>query len=349
MTMPVGNAPDGAYVLGTVDGSQTDWDADGVAIRSHIRGKALPGFETAQNSWFDNLIGTITGGSFFNFGGLSTWSSALTTKVDQTKASLEYEVPRLDNRIDQLANGETIYLFTSHGTFTKPAGATRIGIGLVGGGDGGWGGAKQSSPQAVANGGTSGGYIFKWFDTELVPASLAVTIGGAGTGGPGRPEGLSSTYGGPQAGTSGLTTSCGSVLASIENGLGLIISEEGILSAPLSAPGSGGAGGSQGNGSAGGSTGWKNGGSGGTNSIKNGTVGQSVDLIAGDPFSGGGGGGGGYSGTGASFNLGYRGSNGGWPGAGGGGGGSCDAWSGASSGAGGNGAAGAVRIIVKYS
>lgn len=342
MTTPGGSAPDGAYVVGSRYGQ--DETADGVNAK--IRGKALGGFQNAQSGFhggfLGGLIGALTQGLHFNLGGLSTWGGGVVAGIEETKASLEFEVPRLDNRIDKLANGDSVYLYTSSGgTFTKPTGAKRIGVAVIGGGDGGFGGSKGAFTP-WANGGTNGSYLFKWFDAAEVPASVSVTLGTPGTGGPGRPSGLGNggTF---QAGGQGTTTRFGTLLTSVENGIGAILAEEGILSAALSAPGSGGHGGIEDApaGAPGGSTGWKSGGAG--SSTGQGGTGQSITTTN-DPFSGGGGGGGG----GGTSTGGFRGGNGGWPGGGGGGGGSTNSTISYVSGAGGNGAAGAVRIIVKY-
>ena len=358
MTSPDNATPTVSYTKSTVHTLQ---DVDQAALAGQKNADMRGWAESARGNLFTNLlggflgigdflstiVGAFTGGLFFDLGGASTWGTGLTTKVDQTKASLEYEVPRLDNRIDQLANGDSIYTFTSSGTFTKPPNAKRIGIGVIGGGDGGYGGPKADTGRAP--GGTNGSYVFKWFDAALVPSSLAVTIGAAGSGGPGRTTGLG-TNGPAQAGSQGTATTVGSLLTSLNNGLGIIVSEEGILSAALTAPGSGGSGGEATSGTtaglAGGSTGWKSGGAG--SSTGQGGTGQSIDIDAGDPFSGGGGGGGGASVLSVVYS-GFRGGNGGWPGSAGGGGGAGSSHSSASSGAGGNAAAGAARIIVKYS
>lgn len=94
MTVPIGDAPEGAYVVGTVAENQ-DWDDP--SIRAHIRGKALPGFEAAQTNWLarlvgnigsaigdviGNIVGAITGGTGFDLGFLSSFMGNLTGQVD---------------------------------------------------------------------------------------------------------------------------------------------------------------------------------------------------------------------------------------------------------------------------
>lgn len=93
----------------------------------------------------------------------------------------------------------TIQVFTANGTWTKPDGVTQIQVVVTGGGAGGGGSDSLSSSNfAGGGGGGAGGTAIKWIDVTSI-TSVAVTVGGGGTGG--------STSGGN--GTAGGTSSFG--------------------------------------------------------------------------------------------------------------------------------------------
>ena len=66
----------------------------------------------------------------------------------------------------------SFHTFTASGTWTKPAGVTKIHVQLVGGGGGGG---------MYSETGGAGGYSEKWIDVSAI-TSVAVTIGGGGSG-----------------------------------------------------------------------------------------------------------------------------------------------------------------------
>lgn len=89
--------------------------------------------------------------------------------------------------------------FANDGTWTKPAGARSVWVRIVGGGGGG-GGAQGGTNPAIANGGSggAGGYAESWYDAADLPASVAITVGAAGSvtvGGAGGAGG-NTTFGG---------------------------------------------------------------------------------------------------------------------------------------------------------
>lgn len=96
----------------------------------------------------------------------------------------------------------TIQAFTSNGTFTVPAGITKVKVTVVGGGAGGRS-ATNSTPQG---GGGSGGAAIKII-TGLTPGgTVTVTVG---TGGAANTDGVTSSFGAYCSATGGLSPAFG--------------------------------------------------------------------------------------------------------------------------------------------
>lgn len=76
----------------------------------------------------------------------------------------------------------TVQVFSATGTWTKPAGCTRVRVRAVGGGGGGAGATAAASASCAGGGGSSGSYSEGVFDVTAT-SSVSVTIGAAGTAG----------------------------------------------------------------------------------------------------------------------------------------------------------------------
>ena len=84
----------------------------------------------------------------------------------------------IQTQIDSISAGfSSMQVFTTSGTWTKPAGVTKIKVTGVGGG--GSGGGGQTSTTSAAGGGGAGGYFVKVIDVSAI-SSETVTIGSGG-------------------------------------------------------------------------------------------------------------------------------------------------------------------------
>lgn len=117
--------------------------------------------------------------------------------------------------LDPLPSAGGQQIFTANGTFTVPAGVSRIFVSLVGGGGGG-AGAINIAPYTPGGGG-SGGVKYRVPLSVTPGRAIAVTIGAGGAGGIGSARG--GTYANSN-GSAGGTSSFGALLSSPGGGGG---------------------------------------------------------------------------------------------------------------------------------
>lgn len=176
MTTPGGNAPDGAYVIGSRYGQ----DENEAGIRDRIRGPALGGFQDAQAA---NLAGILR--EIFN------------TVNDDYIADLpiiqdhSHTITELVEAVNQLIlQGQSI-VFDSNNTYYPSAGITSIDVILIGAGGGGGGSLFTNvNGWMSGGGGGGGGEVHTSIPSSLLPKTagafdpISIFVGAGGYGGP---------------------------------------------------------------------------------------------------------------------------------------------------------------------
>jgi hypothetical protein len=236
--------------------------------------------------------------------------SASGSKVDAVIAANQLVDVEYDGTdfvlLDSLPNPHGLQKFTSNGSFTVPSGVTTIYVSGCGGGGGGGGGGRKPTTSEFGGGGGGGGagqHTIKQQLTVTPGESIAITIGGAGSGG------VTNSGASGNIGTSGGNTVVGAYIT-LTGGTGGTGGGGGVGEAG----GSGGAGypagsygtdGTAGTGSS--AQGSGNGGSGASSPFGGGggaprstSAGSAGGIVGGNAGGYGGGGGGGSTGTGGT-------------------------------------------------
>ena len=138
-------------------------------------------------------------------------------------------IDRSSGKVSCPQGGPTAQVFTSSGTWTRPAGCVKIKATVIGGGGGGGAPATSGSTNSIGSGGASGGLSCAFIDVTAT-SSLSVTIGAGGAGNSG------------SNGSSGGTTSFGT-LSATGGGGGTAAGPTGGVGLPAGANGGSGSGG----------------------------------------------------------------------------------------------------------
>ena len=215
MTSPNGATPAGSASAGAGLGawsrkSGDQWKAEATAgpknafegnFWGSFLGNILGGFLSVPLALLDtigNIVGAITGGTGFSLGALSSYSAAQAQKVEVVQ-----------NKVEDLLTGGTRTTFGQSGTWTNPGPGKLIGVACI---QGGWGGLLSGQASKTVG----GRYVYAEFRSDDLPATVAVTVGGPGSG---------------QIGTSGTRTTPGT------SSFGTFVKADGSGSGVLTAQG----------------------------------------------------------------------------------------------------------------
>lgn len=147
----------------------------------------------------------------------SAYPVAIIYRVRQTFENFDSTSSDICGIADYEGTTTLIQVFSSSGTYTKPAGAKTADVYLMGGGGGGGSGRCDvaGTVRCAGGGGASSLIVARKFDASLISSSVTITVGAGGTGGTGK-----ATVGDGNPGTAGGDTTFGAYLKALGGAAG---------------------------------------------------------------------------------------------------------------------------------
>ncbi|QRI75999.1 MULTISPECIES: hypothetical protein [Rhodococcus] len=190
-------SPDG-FIPGSTN---TGWGDMSDMAGEFVQGGLLGWVIDLAIQWINNMIASLLDALDGVTGGIFNLDD-MADRFRGTERTLANEVPRLDNRIDEIIIGNMqaqLATFSASGTWYKPTDAKYVTVDILGGGSGG--GRSNNGGNGGSGRGGRGGYSGGWarleFDAADLPSEVAITVGAPGSGA--TSDGGDGTDGGPSS------------------------------------------------------------------------------------------------------------------------------------------------------